>query len=103
MSRHPAWPESYWCSSVFSMLLGSHGTLGLGRMTLDSILGPTSRHLIVPLFLAVFSTGVSWSLIATTHLLTKSVPKLKGSPMVRLSWARGRGTVREPSPAHYNV
>lgn len=36
MSMHPAWPESSWWSSMFSMLPGNHGALGLGRMILDS-------------------------------------------------------------------
>jgi hypothetical protein len=49
------------------------------------------------------SAGFSWSLIATTHLLTKNVPKLRGSPMVQPSWAQGRDTVREPTLSHYNV
>lgn len=35
VSMHPGWIESSWCSSMFSMLPGSPGALGLGR-TLDS-------------------------------------------------------------------
>lgn len=71
---HPAWSESSWCSSVFSMLPGSHGALcPVGQLQTLELLGPTSRHLSVPQFLAMLDSSVTLALaFAGQYFLTEA-------------------------------